>query len=84
MVLLLGTSMLMFSDIPLISQRLDMAEVGAKIFVFTISLLGTTIQDSGMKEIDSRSFFSLLLYCLFSFLLFIFFIRLRQQSGTKA
>ena len=50
MVLLLGTSMLMFSDIPLISQRLDMAEVGAKIFVFTISLLDTTIQDSGMKE----------------------------------
>ena len=27
-----------------------MAEVGAKRFVFTISLLGTTIQDNGMKE----------------------------------
>ena len=68
MVLLLGTSMLMFSDIPLISQRLDMAEVGAKIFVFTISLLGTTIQDSGMKEIDSRSFFfSFIILSLFFF-----------------
>ena len=45
MILPLGTSMLMFSDTPLISQRLDMAEVGAKI-----SLLSTTIQDSGMKK----------------------------------
>ena len=50
MILPLGASMLMFSDTPLILQRLDMAEVGAKIFVFTISLLSATIQDSGMKK----------------------------------
>ena len=50
MVLPLEASMLMFSDTPLISQRLDMAEVGAKRFVFAISLLDTTIQDGSMKE----------------------------------
>ena len=50
MVLSLEASMLISSDTPLISQGLDMAEVGAKRFVFAISLLDTTIQDGGMKE----------------------------------
>jgi len=49
-VLPLEAFMLIFSNTLLISQRLNMVEVGAKIFVFAISLLGTTIQDGGCMK----------------------------------
>ena len=38
------------SELALDSIGLDMADVKVKIFKFTISLLGITIQDGGMRE----------------------------------
>ena len=40
----------MFSETALDSRGLDIAEVEEKMFEFTISLLGATIQDGGMRE----------------------------------
>ena len=39
-----------FSEIALDLRELDIAEIEEIMFVFIISLLGTTIQDDGMKE----------------------------------
>ena len=57
--LLLSLSMLMSSEKLLISTRLDIAKMLKNNFIFAISLLGATIQDSGMKE---RSDIACLLY----------------------
>ena len=46
----LGALIWISSEIPLEFIRLDMAEEVVKEFIFANSLLGTTIQDSGMKE----------------------------------
>ena len=46
----LGAPIYISSKIPLKSAGLDMAERIVKEFIFTISLLGTTIQDGGMRE----------------------------------
>ena len=46
----LGAPIYIFSKIPLKSAGLDMAERIVKEFIFAISLLGTTIQDGGMRE----------------------------------
>jgi len=45
----LGPSMLMSSNTLLVSLRLDIVEE-LKGYLFTISLLGPTIQDSGIEE----------------------------------
>ena len=45
----LGLSILMSSNTLLVSLRLDIAEE-LKGYLFTISLLGTTIQDSGIEK----------------------------------
>ena len=42
--------MLTYSEIVLTSTELDKAELLKEIYVFTISLLGATIQDSDMRE----------------------------------
>ena len=42
-------SMLMFSNTLLVSLRLDITE-RVKLYLFTISLLGTIIQDGGIEE----------------------------------
>jgi len=46
----LGAPIGIFSEPALDSTGLDMADVEVKMFEFTISLLGTTIQDGGMRE----------------------------------
>ena len=46
----LGTLIWIFSETTLSSTGLDMAKVEENIFEFAISLLGATIQDSGMRE----------------------------------
>jgi len=46
----LGLFMLTSSKIVLTSTKLDKAELLKEIYVFTISLLGATIQDSDMRE----------------------------------
>ena len=48
--LLLGVSIWMSLEIALDSRGLDIAEVEEKMFEFTISLLGVTIQDDSMRE----------------------------------
>jgi len=45
----LKSSMLMSSNTLLVSLRLDIVE-GVKLYLFVISLLGTTIQDGGIEE----------------------------------
>jgi len=46
----LGASIGTSSELALDFTGLDMAEVEVKMFEFTISLLGATIQDGGMRE----------------------------------
>ena len=46
----LGTPIWIFSKTTLNSTELDMAGVEENMFEFAISLLGTTIQDGGMRE----------------------------------
>ena len=48
--LIFGSSMLMSFEKLLIFTRFDIAEILRKDFIFTISLLGTTIYDGGIKE----------------------------------
>jgi len=50
MALPLGASIWMSLEMALDSRRLDIAEVEEKMFEFTISLLGATIQDGGTRE----------------------------------
>ena len=47
-----GASISISSEIALDFTGLDMADMEVKIFEFTISLLGTIIQDGGMRERD--------------------------------
>ena len=49
----LGLSMLMSSNTLLVLLRLDIADK-VKWYLFTISLLGTTIQDGGIEERNIR------------------------------
>ena len=46
----LGASIGTSSEIALDFTGLDMADMEVKMFEFTISLLGTIIQDGGMRE----------------------------------
>ena len=48
----LGAPIGTFSEIALDFTGLDMADMEVKMFEFTISLLGTIIQDGGMRERD--------------------------------
>jgi len=53
--------MLMSSNILLVLLRLDIAE-GVKLYLFTISLLGATIQDDSIEERSNVNLMSYRLY----------------------
>jgi len=56
--------MLTSSEIVLTSTELDKAELLKEIYVFTISLLGATIQDSDMREKNNVSEMRLVVFYL--------------------
>jgi len=56
--------MLTSSEIVLTSTELDKAELVKEIYVFTISLLGATIQDSDMREKSNVSEIKLVVFYL--------------------
>jgi len=56
--------MLTSSEIVLTSTELDKAELLKEIYVFTISLLGATIQDSDMREKSNVSEMRLVVFYL--------------------
>ena len=60
----LGLFMLTSSEIVLTSTELDKAELLKEIYVFTISLLGATIQDSDMREKSNVSEMRLVVFYL--------------------
>ena len=62
----LGASMLMSSEMALTSIEQFIAELIEKEFLFAISLLSTTIQDGGMKEVMliCVTVFNATLYCI--------------------